>query len=229
MRSHLLNNKEYICKQLKNIKNTNMNITQGKQKKSRLKLMHQYYGYTGFYSFLGSSMLKAIPLILLFIGGILAIHFFVIDVNTLLNIITDTFPTLGVLGVFLISESILGLIPPELFIAWASKSAFPLLYLSILALISYVGGIIAYFIGVAITKIPTVHEYLEVKMAKHIRNIRKWGGFLIVVGALLPIPYSITTLAAGIIKYPLKGVLLFGLLRFVRFYLYAIAIFNLVD
>jgi membrane protein YqaA with SNARE-associated domain len=164
-----------------------MSITQGKQKKSRLKLMHQYYGYTGFYSFLGSSMLKAIPLILLFIGGILAIHFFVIDVNTLLNIITDTFTTLGVLAVFLISESILGLIPPELFIAWASKSAFPLMYLSILALISYVGGIIAYFIGIAITKIPSVHVYLEVKMDKHIRNIRKWGGFLIVVGALLPI------------------------------------------
>lgn len=102
-----------------------MSSTQVKQKKSKIKLMHQYYGYTGFYSFLGSSMLKAIPLILLFIGGILAIHFFVIDVNTLLNIITDTFPTLGVLGVFLISESILGLIPPELFIAWASKSAFP--------------------------------------------------------------------------------------------------------
>ena len=99
-----------------------MNITQGKQKKSRLKLMHQYYGYTGFYSFLGSSMLKAIPLILLFIGGILAIHFFVIDVNTLLNIITDTFPTLGVLGVFLISESILGLIPPELFIEAYNKA-----------------------------------------------------------------------------------------------------------
>lgn len=206
-----------------------MNMTQEKQKKSRLKLMHQYYGYTGFYSFLGSSMLKAIPLILLFIGGILAIHFFVIDVNSLLNIITDTFPTIGILGVFLISESILGLIPPELFIAWASKSALPIFYLSLLALISYIGGIISFYIGIAITKIPSIHEYLEVKMAKHIKNIRKWGGFLIIVGALLPIPFSITTLTAGIIKYPLKGLLLFGLLRFVRFYLYAIAIFNLVD
>lgn len=221
--------KDYICNQLQNIKNRNMNITQGKRKKSRIKMLHQYYGYTGFYSFLGSSMLKAIPLILLFIVGILAIHFFVIDINSLLNIVTESFPIAGVLGVFLISESILGLIPPELFIAWASKSAHPIFYLSALALISYVGGIIAYFIGISITKIPTVHEYLEVKMAKHIRNIRKWGGFLIVVGALLPIPYSITTLAAGIIKYPLKGVLLFGLLRFVRFYLYAIAIFNIVD
>lgn len=225
----ILNYKLYICHQTQNIKDRIMNMAQEKQKKSRLMLLHQYYGYTGFYSFLGGSILKAIPLILLFIGGVLAIHFFVIDVNSLLNIVTESFPVVSVLGVFLISESILGLIPPELFIAWASKSALPVFYLSLLALISYVGGIISFYIGIAITKIPTVHEYLEVKMAKHIRNIRKWGGFLIVVGALLPIPYSITTLAAGIIKYPLKGVLLFGLLRFVRFYLYAIAIFNIVD
>lgn len=199
------------------------------KKKSRIKLLHQYYSYTGFYSFLGSSLLKAIPLILLFVGGLLSIHFFVIDVNDLLDKITATFPAFGVFTIFFISESILGLIPPELFIAWSSKSATPGLHLSLLALLSYTGGIVAFYMGRAITKIQSVHEYLEVKMAKHISNTRKWGGFLIVVGALLPIPYSLTTLAAGIIKYPLNSLLLFGLLRFVRFYIYAIAIFNIVS
>lgn len=199
------------------------------RKKTRLQLLHQYYSYTGFYGFLGSSLLKAIPLILLFIGGLFAIHFFVIDVNVLLNKITETFPAFGVLTVFFISESILGLIPPELFIAWSSKSATPVLHLSLLALLSYIGGVVSFYIGKAFTKIPSIHEYLEIKMAKHIRNTRKWGGFLIVVGALLPIPFSITTMAAGIIKYPLNSLLLFGLLRFVRFYLYALAIFNIVS
>lgn len=199
------------------------------KKKNRLQLLHQYYSYTGFYGFLGSSLLKAIPLILLFIGGLFAIHFFVIDVNTLLNKITETFPAFGVFTVFFISESVLGLIPPELFIAWSSKSATPVLHLSLLALLSYTGGVVSFYIGKAITKIPSIHEYLEIKMAKHIRNTRKWGGFLIVVGALLPIPFSITTMAAGIIKYPLNSLLLFGLLRFLRFYLYALAIFNIVS
>jgi len=199
------------------------------KKKSRLRLLHQYYSYTGFYGFLGSSLLRAIPLILLFIGGLLAIHYFVIDVNILLNKVTETFPVFGVLTVFFISESILGLIPPELFIAWSSKSVTPVLHLSLLAVLSYSGGIVSYYIGKAITKIPSVHQYLEIKMAKHIRNTRKWGGFLIVVGALLPIPYSMTTMAAGIIKYPLNSLLLFGLLRFVRFYIYALAIFNIVS
>lgn len=199
------------------------------KKKSRLQLLHQYYSYTGFYGFLGSSLLKAIPLIILFVAGLLSIHFFIIDVNVLLNKVTETFPAFGILTVFFISESILGLIPPELFIAWSSKSATPVFHLSMLAVLSYAGGIVSYYIGKAITKIPSVHEYLEIKIAKNIRNTRKWGGFLIVVGALLPIPYSLTTMTAGIIKYPLNSLLLFGLLRFVRFYIYALAIFNIVN
>ena len=76
--------------------------------------------------------------------------------------------------------------------------------------------------------IPTVHDALENKMSKHIKNTEKWGGFLIVVGALLPIPFSMTSIAAGIINYSFRLYLLFGLLRFVRFYGYALVIFKIV-
>ena len=197
-------------------------------KKSRLQLLHQYYTYTGFYKFLGQSLKKALPPIVIFITGLLCINYFVIDINDILLYITNNYSDSVVFSLFFASESILGLIPPELFIAWSNKAATPLIYLSILALLSYVGGIVSYGIGVGITNIPAVHEYLEVKMAKHITNTRKWGGFLIVVGALLPIPFSITSIAAGIIKYPFPYFLMFGTLRFLRFYLYALAIFNLI-
>lgn len=196
-------------------------------KKNRLQLLHQYYSYTGFYKFLGASLKKALPPILIFIGVILAINYFVININELLIYVTDNYADWVVFSVFFASESLLGLIPPEIFIAWSDKATNPILYLSILALLSYTGGVISYFLGKAITKIKSVHEYLEVKMAKHIKNTRKWGGFLIVVGALLPIPFSITSIAAGMIKYSFINYLLFGLLRFLRFYLYAIAIFSL--
>ena len=101
--------------------------------------------------------------------------------------------------------------------------------LSILATLSYLGGIIAFFIGKATLRIAAVRNYLEVKMSKHLKNTKKWGGFLILVGALLPLPFAISCLTAGMIKYPLKGVVLFGLFRFARFALYAWAIFNVVS
>ncbi|WP_416442165.1 YqaA family protein [Leeuwenhoekiella sp. A16] len=197
-------------------------------KKSRLQLLHQYYKYTGFYNFLTTSLKKAVVPVIVFFVVLAIIHFTVIDINSLLIKMTDTFPRFWVLAVFYLSEAILGLIPPEIFIAWSDKMPNPVLYLSLLALLSYCGGITSYFIGKASTKITAVHEYLDVKMAKHLKNARKWGGFLIVVGAILPVPFAVSSLAAGMIKYPFTKYLLFGLVRFVRFYLYALAIFNLV-
>ena len=195
-------------------------------KKSRIQLLHQYYSYTGFYSFVKSSLGKAIMPIVVFIVVLWIIHAFVIDFNDLFTSITTTYSPIVILSVFFASESILGLIPPEIFIAWADKTQMPIFYLSLLAVLSYVGGIVSYFIGRGIAIVPSVYQYLEVKMQKHVKMIRKWGGFLIVVGALLPIPFSLTSIASGLIKYDFKYYLLFGLLRFLRFYLYAIVIFN---
>ena len=196
-------------------------------RKSRFRLLHQYYSYTGFYSFIKSSMGKAIIPIVIFIVSLWLVHAFVIDFDDLFTSITTTYSAVTILAVFLASESILGLIPPEIFIAWAGKTETPIFYLSMLAVLSYLGGIFSFFIGKAIANMPTVYEYLEVKMQKHVKMIRKWGGFLIVVGALLPIPFSMTSIAAGAIKYSFKNYLLFGMIRFLRFYLYALVIFNI--
>lgn len=199
------------------------------KKKSKAKLLHQYYSYTGFYNFIGKSLKKAIIPVVLVVVGIVLFNKYVYNINEGLQAITETFSRTGILIIFFTSESILGLIPPEIFIAWSKKTDDPVLTLSILALLSYTGGIISYFIGKAALHIQVVKNWLEVKMAKHLKNTSKWGGFLIVVGALLPIPFSITCMAGGLIKYPLKGVLLFGLFRFARFAIYALAIFQMVD
>jgi len=67
---------------------------------------------------------------------------------------------------------------------------------------------------------------VEVEMEKQIKYSRKWGDFLIVVGAFLPLPFSISCMAAGIINYPFKGVILFGSLRLLRFLIYGIILFH---
>ena len=198
------------------------------KKKSRLQLVHQYYSYTGFYKFLGDALKKAIPPVLVLVAIVLAIHFFVIDIGDILTYVVENFSYGLVLLFFFVSESILGIVPPELFIAWSGKTDSPILYLSLIALMSYAGGIVSYFTGRAALKVKRVHEYLEVKMAKHIKNAQKWGGFLIVVGALLPVPFAISSLAAGIIRYKFSYYLLFGLLRFVRFAVYGAAIFSVL-
>lgn len=196
-----------------------------KPSKSRFKLLHQYYSYTGFYSFVWNAVKKALPFILLIVAAIYVVNHYV-DINKGLVHITEVLPVYGVLLFFFGSESLLGLVPPEIFIAWAGKLSHPWLYLTILALLSYLGGLVSYFIGLTITKLPSIHNYLEVKMAKQLKNSRKWGGFLIVVGALLPLPFSISCMAAGIIEFPFKNVVIYGSLRLLRFLIYGIVIFH---
>ena len=196
-----------------------------KTEKKRWQLLHQYYSYTGFYNFVWQAVKKALPLILLVVAVIYVINHFY-DINAALVHLTEVLPVYGVLAFFFASETLLGLVPPEIFIAWAGKMSHPWVFLAILATLSYLGGLVSYYIGHIITKTPKVHNYLEVKMAKQLKNSKKWGGFLIIVGALLPLPFSISCMAAGIIEFPFKNVALYGTLRFLRFLIYGLVIFH---
>ena len=193
-----------------------------------IKRLHNYYGRTGFYMFVWESMKKAFFPIVLAVIALFIFNKYVYDINKGLETITETFSSLGILITFFVSETILGLIPPEIFIAWTKKTTSPVFNLALLATLSYCGGLLSYFIGKMTLKIKSVKIYLEVKMAENLKNTKKWGGFLIIVGALLPLPFSVACLAAGMIKYPFKNVVLFGLFRFLRFTIYAWAIFQVV-
>jgi len=184
---------------------------------AKVMALHRYYRITKFYTFLKDTAYK----------GLITILIFVIDINALLNSLVESYSPQIILAFFLFSETVLGLLPPEIFIAWSAKSAAPWLFLFFLATASYIGGIIAYFLGKLLYSIPYIKFYLENKIARHIMNLRKWGGFFVVVGAMLPIPHSIVSLASGLIKYDFRSYLLWALFRYLRFAIYALVIFKI--
>ncbi|MDP2888629.1 MAG: VTT domain-containing protein [Bacteroidota bacterium] len=118
------------------------------------------------------------------------------------------------------------MLPPELFIAWSAKSVTPWLFLFIIAALSYIGGIFAYFIGNQFNRIPIVKRHIELKISAHLVRLRKWGGIFVFVGAMLPVPHSVVSFACGLIKYDIKNYLGWALFRFVRFWVYALVLFQ---
>jgi membrane protein YqaA with SNARE-associated domain len=196
------------------------------RKKSRSQLLHQYYKYTGFYSFIWQGVKSAILPTAVIVAILFYVNYKVINLNEGLQQLTQNLNDFAIFGVFLASETILGIIPPDIFIAWTKSTSSPLLYLAILAILSYIGGVLAYFIGMTIAAIPAVNNFLYGKMARHIINMQKWGGFLIAVGALLPLPFAMACLAAGMIKFSRKHFFLFALLRFFRFIIYGFLIYS---
>jgi membrane protein YqaA with SNARE-associated domain len=193
-----------------------------------ISVLHRYYKITRFYPFLKEMAYKAITATLIFLLLLLGVDYFFLDINFLLNQIVENFNSVTIFVIFMISETLLGLLPPEVFIAWASKAVSPWLFLFILATISYLGGIVAYFIGTHVSNVKSVKTYIEVKITRHVDKLRKWGGLFIVMGATLPIPHAIVSLASGVIQYSFFNYLLWSLFRYLRFGIYALVIFQIL-
>jgi membrane protein YqaA with SNARE-associated domain len=192
----------------------------------RLTLINRYYKITRFYPFLKDTAFKAGVSVIVFILIVLGVEFFVLDINTFLIKLVDTYAPQIIFSFFLVSETLLGLIPLKYSLDGHQINN-SMVFLFILATMSYAGGIISYFIGNRIFLIPSVKNHIENKIARHISNLRKWGGFFVFVGAMLPIPHSVVSLASGLIKYNFRHYLLWALFRYARFALYALVIFRI--
>ena len=201
--------------------------------KKTLEIYHNYYKRTGLYKFLGMNLLKMI----LILAGIVAVILLldqIVDFKAQqdkLQHFVEKHNPLFVFTFFLGTESFMGLIPPDIFIVWAKARfpEYPYWIVGVLGTISYIGGINAYFLGVLIRKFPKVERYVQKRYASNFELIQKWGGIVIIMAALFPLPYATISTAAGIVKYPFKPFLLYGLTRYIRFFLYAMAIFGALN
>src|SRR5689334_17563498 len=127
------------------------------------------------------------------------------------------------LGIFTVSEIVFGILPPEIFmLIWQTKHIVSeyILNLTILTLISYGAGIVGYFIGYYFTKTKLFQRIYERSLKPWESYLKKYGGFLVVVGAVTPVPYSATCMLAGSVHYPFRTFLLICITRIVRFAFY---------
>ncbi len=210
-----------------------VNVLKKKKKKTKVQkilIHHRWNKRTGLYKFLGKNFVK----LLLILSAIVALIFVIdaiFDLRHQQEVIKEfvySHNTLFVLFFFYLTESIMGLIPPDIFIVWAKARYVDITYLVItgLATISYLGGITAYYLGILTGKFKRIENYIKRRYGKHFDLITKWGGLVVIMAALFPLPFAMISTIAGMVRYPIKRFLLYGLTRYIRFYLYAIVIFG---
>lgn len=129
-----------------------------------------------------------------------------------------------ILLVFLISELIIGLIPPELFIMWAVQFGDPGLFLvlvSTLAIISFSAGLAGYAIGRHLNRIRIV-RYFRIRFLRNLgRQLHRFGPVLLLLATLTPLPFSGVCMLLGSVYYPFPRFFMIAMTRFLRFALYA--------
>ena len=128
---------------------------------------------------------------------------------------------------FFTSEISFGIITPELLIVWADETLKPRWMLFLLASLSYSAGIVSYFIGRFLRTRGVVRKRLLEQHQSTLNQLRKFGGLLIILAALTPLPYPIVCQLCGLNRYPFKHFVLLTLVRFLRFGIYGLVLFNL--
>jgi membrane protein YqaA with SNARE-associated domain len=123
--------------------------------------------------------------------------------------------------VFFASEVIFGLVPPEFFMmVWilhkVTVTQF-LINLTLLTAISYLAGIIGYLVGSNFSRTPLYKKLHERYLHQYDRQLKRYGGFLVLVGAVTPIPFSATCMLAGSVNLPFRAFLLICIARIIRF------------
>ncbi len=210
-----------------------MEKLRNKKKKTntqKLRIYHRWNKQRGLYKFLGKNIIKLLLILLAMVAVILAIDA-IFDLRHQQEVIKEFVyghSTVSVLIFFYLTESIMGLIPPDIFIVWskARYSEHTYLVITILATISYLGGITAYYLGILTGKFKKIENFIKKRYGENFDLIKKWGGLVVVMAALFPLPFAMISTAAGIVRYPFKRFLLYGLTRYLRFYLYAMVIFG---
>lgn len=191
-------------------------------------IYHYHYKKTGRYGFIGKNLIRVIAVIVLFAVAVWFTTNYVIDLKELTGYVTSNFPTWLIITTLFASESFIGLAPPDVFIIWAGHLPSPYLMVLYLSLASYLGGVVAYFIGQQLYRVPTVKKWVNVKFEKQFKTFKKFSGLLIIVSALAPLPFSWVSVVSGVVKYPLSTFLLLALSRIARFFLYAYIFFSVM-
>ena len=140
--------------------------------------------------------------------------------------VTEILSPAGLISVFFFSEVSFGFITPELLIVWADETLKPNWMLALLATLSYTAGIASYFIGRFWSTRKIVRERILERNATTMDQLRRFGGLLIILAALTPLPYPIVCQLSGMTKYPFKYFVWITLVRFLRFGLYGALLFS---
>ncbi len=185
----------------------------------RRKALYIYYRRTGFYTFLLQNALKALMIITLLVAGLVLLK----------NIMPDSMwgklelegvPPAAMFAIFFLSETLLGILPPDFFILWIQQFKSFWLLIGLLGVLSYLGGMVAFSIGRLLRKNTRLNIYIQNKFHKYIPYINKWGGVFIVIAAITPLPFSPVCLLGGTLNYPIKKYAMYAATRLIRFAIY---------
>lgn len=172
-------------------------------------------------------LLAGALLLAMFIGAGLLGRFFQTEVATYTQLIADVFGFWGLAGLLFVSDSLLSPLPPDVILLIIAKSGlreqWPIL-VTILGLISTFAGSAGWMMGRFLISTSWAPRFLTDFSQRQAGFVTKFGKWAVILGALTPLPFSVTCWAAGFLKMPYRPFALAASTRFFRIVFYYLAI-----
>ncbi len=213
------------------IEESEKNIARGTRERTLVEKSYRYHNYfkrTGRYRFVGTNLLRLLLVITIFAVGVWLFTSFVIDISQMEALIFSKLPDWLIILTLFISECFTGIMPPDVYILWAKTFKYPYLMVFVLALASYTGGMISWYIGSQLHRINRVKKWVHIRFAEQVKLFKRYGGLVIFISALTPLPFSPVSVVAGMVEYPFKLYWKVALSRFLRFFLYAYVFYQVL-
>ena len=171
---------------------------------------------------------------LIFLAALVALIFIIAlifdeQLEEMANTLIKNFGILGLGAVVFFADLIISPIPPDAALFFIGKSHLHdswALYVPILGIISTTSGVCGWFIGQKLKHISYFKKIINYYGdSEHKSAAKKFGFWMVVLGALTPLPFSLTCWLAGIFRMPFKNFLIAASFRIPRFVIYYWAIF----
>ncbi len=141
--------------------------------------------------------------------------------------LVERFGVAGILFGLFLSDSIAVPVPTDLYLALAVASQAPLVPLTAaICVVSMIAGTIAFKIGPNLQRIGFIRRRIEAFRPRGEVMFQRFGVWAVAIGALTPLPYSITCWFAGIYGMPTRRFLLANFFRAPRMIIYIVLIAN---
>jgi membrane protein YqaA with SNARE-associated domain len=129
----------------------------------------------------------------------------------------------GLMTILFVTDSVITPIPPDFILIVIAKSELSAHWLGILLMmgaLSSVAGNVAWYLGRRLGGSGVLGRVFGRLRDRHARLVCRYGWIAVALGAMTPIPFSVTCWTAGLLRLRFRSVAWPTLLRFPRFFLY---------
>ena len=185
-----------------------------------------------FYNYFSKNLIKGFVYLVLLIGLIVLFKsLFRHQYDAIEHAVSDNYYLMFL--IFLVSEFFVGIIPPELFMIWSSDDPWYhyITALTVMVIVSLFAGWLNYRLGKVLSGRQFFLDFFEkkLKFRRYQQRYEQYGGGIIIISALTPLPFALISLMTGTLSFPLKKYLIFASFRIIRFVAYGMLIWNLHD